>query len=119
VRRDDLTTFHADGTHGSAVAGLTDCWTQHRVNTPKPVWNPDVPQTIDFFATWQKMPDNQVYDNAFKVQWELFIRHLFDGGPFRWNLLEGAKGVQLAELGLASWRERRVMDVPPLTERTP
>jgi len=114
VRRDDLATFHVDGTLGSAVAGLTDCWTQARVNTPKPVWNPDVPQTIDFLGTWQKLPNNVSYDNAFKVEWELFIRHLYDGGPFRWGLLEGAKGVQLAELGLRSWAERRWQDVAPL-----
>jgi len=111
VRRDDLVTFHVDGTMGSAVAGLTDCWTQARVNTPKPVWNPDVPQTIDFFDTWQKVPNNRVYENAFKVEWELFIRHLFDNTPFQWNLFEGAKGVQLAELGLQSWAERRWVDV--------
>ena len=114
VRRDDLATFHVDGTLGSAVAGLTDCWTQARVNTPKPVWNPDVPQTIDFPGTWQKLPNNMAYDNAFKVEWELFIRHLHDGSPFRWGLLEGAKGVQLAELGLRSWAERRWQDVAPL-----
>jgi predicted dehydrogenase len=114
VRRDDLATFHVDGTLGSAVAGLTDCWTQARVNTPKPVWNPDVPQTIDFFDTWQKVPDNRAYDNAFKIEWELFIRHVFDGGEFRWGLLEGAKGVQLAELGHKSWAERRWIDVPAL-----
>ena len=116
VRRDDLATFHVDGTLGSAVAGLTDCWIQPRVNTPKPVWNPDVPQTIDFFGTWQKMPNNQSYDNAFKVEWELFVRHLFEGTPFRWDLREGAKGVQLAELGLQSWRERRWIDVPALPD---
>jgi predicted dehydrogenase len=116
VRRDDLATFHVDGTLGSAVAGLTDCWTQPRVNTPKPVWNPDVPQTIDFFATWQKMTDNRVYDNAFKAEWELFIRHLFEATPFPWNLREGAKGVQLAEAGLKSWAERRWVDLPPLPE---
>jgi predicted dehydrogenase len=114
VRRDDLATFHVDGTLGSAVAGLTDCWTQARVNTPKPVWNPDVPQAIDFFDTWQKVPANQTYGNAFKVEWELFIRHLFEDAPFRWNLLEGAKGVQLAELGHKSWAERRWIDVPAL-----
>ncbi|MBK7079906.1 MAG: Gfo/Idh/MocA family oxidoreductase [Betaproteobacteria bacterium] len=114
VRRDDLVTFHVDGTLGSAVAGLTDCWTQQRVNTPKPVWNPDLPQTIDFFDTWQKLPDNRSYDNAFKAQWELFIRHLFDDAPFPWDLQEGAKGVQLAELGLQSWAERRWVDVPAL-----
>jgi predicted dehydrogenase len=114
VRRDDLATFHVDGTLGSAVAGLTDCWIQPRAATPKPVWNPDVPQTIDFLSTWQKMPANRVYDNAFKVEWELFLRHVVEGGPFRWNLLEGAKGVQLAELGLRSWAERRWVDVPAL-----
>ncbi|BBK35449.1 oxidoreductase [Allostella sp. ATCC 35155] len=114
VRRDDLVTFHVDGTLGSAVAGLTRCFTQSRVNTPKPVWNPDVPQAIQFFETWQEVPENQVYDNAFKVEWELFIRHLFDGGPFPWNLKAGAKGVQLAMLGLQSWRERRWIDIPAL-----
>jgi predicted dehydrogenase len=114
VRRDDLATFHVDGTLGSAVAGLTECFIQPRAATPKPVWNPDVPQTIDFFATWQKMPNNRVYDNAFKVEWELFLRHVVEGGSFRWNLLEGAKGVQLAELGMKSWSGRRVLDVPAL-----
>ncbi|MBP1621494.1 MAG: oxidoreductase [Acidobacteria bacterium] len=114
VRRDDLATFHVDGTLGSAVAGLTDCWTQPRASTPKPVWNPDLPQAIDFFGTWQKMPNNRAYDNAFKAQWELFIRHLYGDGPFPWDLGEGAKGVQLAELGHQSWRERRWVDVPPL-----
>ena len=114
VRRDDLVTFHVDGTLGSAVAGLTDCVIQPRTATPKPVWNPDVPKTIDFFRTWQPVPSNVAYDNAFKVEWELFLRHVVAGGPFRWNLLEGAKGVQLAELGLQSWRERRWVDVPGL-----
>jgi predicted dehydrogenase len=114
VPRDDLVTFQVDGTLGSAVAGLTDCHVQPRAATPKPVWNPDVPKTIDFYDTWQKMPSNRVYDNAFKAEWELFLRHVVDGGPFRWNLLEGAKGVQLAELGMRSWAERRMLDVPPL-----
>ena len=115
VRRDDLVTFHVDGTLGSAVAGLTDCRIQPRVATPKPVWNPDVPQTIDFYDTWQLVPESRAYDNAFKVEWELFLRHVVDGGPFAWNLLEGAKGVQLAELGLQSWRERRFVDIPALS----
>jgi predicted dehydrogenase len=114
VRRDDLVTFHVDGTLGSAVAGLTECRIQPRAATPRPVWNPDVPQSIDFLDTWQRVPSNRAYDNAFKVEWELFLRHVVDGGPFQWNLLEGAKGVQLAELGLQSWRERRFVDVPAL-----
>ncbi|WP_181705136.1 Gfo/Idh/MocA family protein [Chthonobacter rhizosphaerae] len=114
VRRDDLVTFQVDGTHGSAVAGLTKCWTQHRVNTPKPVWNPDQPQTIDFFKTWDEVPDNWPADNGFKVQWEMFLRHVAEDAPWRFDLMEGVKGVQLAELGLKSWRERRWLDVPAL-----
>ncbi|MGY5809544.1 Gfo/Idh/MocA family protein [Rhizobium sp. LEGMi198b] len=114
VRRDDLVTFQVDGTHGSAVAGLTRCWTQHRVNTPKPVWNPDQPQTIDFHDTWDEVPDNQVYDNGFKIQWEMFLRHVLEDAPWRYTLTEGAEGVQLASLGLKSWAERRWLDVEPL-----
>ncbi|MBM3568652.1 MAG: Gfo/Idh/MocA family oxidoreductase [Alphaproteobacteria bacterium] len=114
VRRDDLLTLQVDGTHGSAVAGLRRCWTQGRVNTPKPVWNPDIPQPIDFFAGWQEVPDAVAYDNAFKAEWELFIRHLYEGGAFPWDLGAGAKGVQLAEAGLKSWKQRRWIDLPAL-----
>ena len=114
VRRDDLVTFHVDGTHGSAVAGLTDCRSQARVNTPKPVWNPDVKQTIPFFEQWQEVPDTQVYDNGFKIQWEQFIRHVAEDAPYRFTLAEGAKGVQLVEAALKSWKERRWVDVPAL-----
>ena len=114
VRRDDLLTLQVDGTHGSAVAGLRRCFTQARVNTPKPVWNPDIAQPIDFYSGWQEVPDNLTSDNAFKVQWELFLRHVAGEGDFRWGLLEGAKGVQLAELGLKSWSSRKWLDVPAL-----
>ncbi|WP_439576795.1 Gfo/Idh/MocA family protein [Elioraea sp.] len=114
VRRDDLVTFHVDGTHGSAVAGLHRCWTQARVNTPKPVWNPDQPQTIDFFRTWDEVPDNTAYPNGFRAQWEMFIRHVMEDAPFPHTLREGAKGVQLAEAGLTSWAERRWIDIPAL-----
>ena len=115
VRRDDLVTFHVDGTHGSAVAGLTDCRSQSRVNTPRPVWNPDLKQPMNFFEQWQDVPDTRVADNGFKVQWEQFIRHVVAGAPFPWDLLEGAKGVQLVECSLQSWRERRWIDVPALS----
>ncbi len=114
VRRDDLVTFQVDGTHGSAVAGLTDCWTQARVNTPRPVWNPDVRQTHNFNDDWAPVPETTTYDNAFKIQWELFLKHVWGEGDFKWNLLEGAKGVQLVELGLQSWAERRWIDLPRL-----
>ena len=115
VKRDDLVTFQVDGTHGSAVAGLTRCFTQHRVNTPRPVWNPDQPQTMNFATQWDEVPDNQPSDNGFKVQWEEFIRHVVEDTPWRFDLMEGVKGVQLAELGLKSWQERRWLDVPDLS----
>jgi predicted dehydrogenase len=114
VNRDDLVTFHVDGTHGSAVAGLQSCKAQSRVNTPRPVWNPDVKQTMTFTDQWQEVPDTQFYDNGFKIQWEHFIRHIVENEPYRWTLPEGAKGVQLVEAALQSWQERRWIDVPPL-----
>ena len=114
VRGDDLVTFHVDGTHGSAVAGLHKCWTQHRVNTPKPVWNPDQPQTMNFFGDWEEVPDNWPAQNGFKAQWEMFLRHVAEDAPWPYGLEAGAKGVQLAELGLKSWAERRWLDVPRL-----
>ncbi len=113
VRRDDLLTLQVDGTKGSAVAGLRACRFQSYEKTPKPVWNPDIPQPIDFYAGWEEVKGED-YDNAFKVEWELFLRHVAGEGAFRWNLLEGAKGVQLAELGLKSWRQRKWLDVPRL-----
>jgi predicted dehydrogenase len=114
VRRDDLLTLHVDGTHGSAVAGLQDVVVQQRMTTPKPVWNPDIKQPINFYEGWQQVPDTQSFDNGFKLQWEAFIRHVVDGEPYKWDLLEGAKGVQLVECALRSWKERRWVDVPEL-----
>jgi predicted dehydrogenase len=114
VYRDELFVLHVDGTEGSAVAGLRECKTQHRANTPRPVWNPDVPNPIPFRENWVDVPNNQEFGNGFRAQWELFLRHVAEDAPFRWSLLEGAKGVQLAELGLRSWQERRWIDVPSL-----
>jgi len=114
VRRDDLVTFQVDGTLGSAVAGLTKCWTQSRDNMPRPIWNPDVPQAMNFFSQWNEVPDTVVYDNGFKIQWEDFIRHVAADTPWHFDLMEGVKGVQLAELGLKSWAERRWLDVPEI-----
>jgi len=106
VRRDDLLTIQVDGTKGSAVAGLRECYIQHYGNTPKPTWNPDIPQPIDFFEGWAKVPEQETHDNAFKIQWELFLKHVVKDEPFPWNLKDGARGVQLAEKGLESWQKR-------------
>ncbi len=114
VRRDDLLTVQVDGVKGSAVAGLRDVRTQSAANTPKPVWNPDIPQSINFFDAWELVPNNTVYDNAFKIQWEEFLRHVVLDTEWKYTLMEGAKGVQLAELGMQSWKEKRWVDVPSL-----
>jgi predicted dehydrogenase len=114
VRRDDLLTLQVDGTKGSAVAGLRECYIQHYENTPRPVWNPDIAQPIDFFDSWEKVPDQGNDENAFKAQWELFLRHIAKNDPFPWDLREGAKGVQLAEKGMESWAKRCWVDIPEL-----
>jgi len=114
VRRDDLLTVQVDGTAGSAVAGLRECWVQSISETPKPVWNPDIPQPIQFFDHWQQVPNATEYDNAFKIQWELFLRHVALDEPWKYTLREGAKGVQLAELGQQSWKNKTWLDVPKL-----
>ena len=114
VRRDELLTIQVDGTKGSAVAGLRHCWIQPHGATPRPTWNPDVDNPLDFFDDWQKVPQQDTFDNAFKRQWELFLLHVVKDGPFPWGLLEGAKGVQLAEKGIESWKKRAWVDVPKL-----
>ncbi len=114
VRKDDLLTIQVDGRDGSAMVGLRNCLVQPKFSTPKPVWNPEEEQKIDFFGGWQEVPDNVAYDNAFKIQWELFLRHVVLNEPFRWTLREGAKGIQLAEVGYKAWTERRWLDIPEI-----
>jgi predicted dehydrogenase len=114
VRRDDLLTLQVDGTKGSAVAGLRDCYVQPSAATPRPVWNPDIESPIKYFDNWMVVPERQPCGNAFKAQWELFLRHLAEDCPFPWDLSEGAKGVQLAEKALESWAERSWVEIPNL-----
>jgi predicted dehydrogenase len=114
VRRDDLLTIQVEGTKGSALAGLRHCWIQPYGETPRPVWNPDIESPLNYFDGWREVEERTTFDNAFKRQWELFLRHVVKGDPFCWGLLEGAKGVQLAEKGLESWRKRAWVEIPEL-----
>ncbi len=114
VYRDELLTMQVDGTEASAIAGLRECRVQHRVNTPRPVWNPDIANPIPFRDSWTDVPDNMEYGNAFKVQWELYLKAVAEGKPFPHDFWDGARGVQLAELALQSWEEKRWMQVPPI-----
>jgi predicted dehydrogenase len=111
VHRDELVEFQVDGTHGSAVAGLRHCVTQHRANTPKPVWNPDVPSAHAFREQWQEVPDNTPIENGFKLQWEQFVRHVVEDAPHPYDFAAGARGVRLAEAGLLSSAEGRRVDL--------
>ncbi len=113
-RRDDLLSMQVDGTKGSAVAGLQECWTQSYGSTPRHIWNPDEPNDLDFYAGWSKVPDHGSYENAFKIQWEDFLKYVVADRPYRFDLLEGVKGVQLAELALESSDKRAWIDVPKL-----
>ena len=115
IKRDDMLTIQVDGTEASAVAGLHRCFIQPLAATPKPIWNVDAARTEDFDAQWQEVPDVDVYRNSYRAGWELFLRHVAEDGPFPSPLLEGAKGVQLAELCYRSDRERRWIDVPRLS----
>jgi predicted dehydrogenase len=114
VRRDDLLTLQVDGTKGSAVVGLRDCWIQDYDSTPKPVWNPDIPNPINFKEGWTKVSEHKEFENAFRAQWELFLKHVVLDTPFPWNLMEGAKGIQLAELGIESWEKKTWINIPDL-----
>ncbi|MFC7374985.1 Gfo/Idh/MocA family protein [Brachybacterium sp. GCM10030268] len=116
VRRDELVEFQVDGTKGSAVVGLHSAHIQPREATPKPVWDPDVKDGHDYFDDWIEVPDNETFDNGFKVQWEDFLRHYIEGRPYPFDLLSGARGVRLAETGLASSAEGRRITLDPLTE---
>lgn len=113
VYRDDLFVLQVDGTEGSAVAGLTTCRVQLRGETPRFVWNPDEGSGIAHGESWREVAAGPV-PNAFRAQWEAFIGHVVAGGPFPWDLLEAAKGVQFADAAHESWRERRWIDVPEL-----
>ncbi len=115
VHRRELVEFQVDGTLGSAVVGLFDCRIQPRNATPKPVWNPDLPETHDYYADWLPVPDTEVLENGFKVQWEQFIRHVVDDAPYQFDLLAGARGVRLSEEGLRSSAEGRRIDLPAVT----
>lgn len=115
VNRDELVEFQVDGTHGSAVVGLFGCKIQPRNATPKPVWNPDLADAHDYAADWIESPANEVFENGFKTQWEEFLRHVLEDAPNRFDFLAGARGVQLAELGLRSSREGRRIELPEVT----
>ncbi|WP_322920177.1 Gfo/Idh/MocA family protein [Nocardioides renjunii] len=107
VERKELVEFQVDGTHGSAVAGLFNCRIQPRESTPMPVWNPDLPTTEDFRGQWREIPDNQVFRNGFRAQWEQFLLDVHAGRPHAYDFSAGVRGLELVDAGLTSSAEGR------------
>ncbi|MCX6142708.1 MAG: Gfo/Idh/MocA family oxidoreductase [Ignavibacteriales bacterium] len=114
VRRDDLLTLQVDGTNGTAIAGLQKCFFQGAGATPTCVWDPDSENPANYFEGWQEVQPNQKFENAFRIEWEFFLKHVIDNEPFPWTFVEGAKGIQLADLALKSWAERKWVDLSDL-----
>lgn len=115
VKRDDLLQIQVDGAKGSAVCGLHRCFVQPLAATPRPFFDPERPQTTVFDEQWLEMPDVEPLKNSYREGWELFLRHVVEDMSFPSPLIECAKGVQLAEACHQSDRERRWIDLPPLT----
>ena len=115
VDRDELFELQVDGTEGSAVAGLRECQIQPAANTPMPVWNPDIPSPIDYRAAWQRVPDRgEPRQRASRSSGRCSCATSRSTSRSPGISSRRAKGVQLAELGLQSWEERRFVEVPEL-----
>ncbi len=114
VFRDELVEFQIDGIDGSAVAGLRTCAVQARADTPTPVWNPDLPDPIDHLAQWRPLPVAEI-ENGFKAQWQEYLGDVASGRQHRFDLLSGARGVQLATLALRSSAEGCRLPVPEIS----
>jgi predicted dehydrogenase len=70
---------------------------------------------MNFDEQWQEVPDVLPFENGYRAGWELFLRHVAEDAPFSAPLLEGAKSVQLAEACYQSDRERRWVELEPLS----
>lgn len=115
VHRDELLMLHVDGDLGSAVAGLRECEVQMRDATPRATWDPDTPDSNHYIEDWKKVPNTEKFENAFKIQWEMFLRHVLEDAPFPYDFLQAARGIQVVEAAQRSWKERKWQEIPQLT----
>lgn len=115
VDRAELVEFQVDGIDGSAVAGLFDCRIQPRTATPRPVWNPDLRETVDYRSLWLDVPDNEAFDNGFRAQWEDFITDVDAGRQHPYDFMAGVRGLRLVEASLESSRDGRRVELEPVS----
>jgi predicted dehydrogenase len=114
ARREFPIQVQIDGSLASAVAGPFGCWTQRLAEAPGGAISAALPQGGSFFDGWTAAPVNATAVNSYRAGWELFLRHVAEDGPFPYSLLQGAKGVQLAQAAYLSKAERRWVNLPPL-----
>jgi predicted dehydrogenase len=113
ARREFPIQVQVDGTEGSAVAGPFGCWQQGMAETPGGPISAALPQA-SLLDGWTATPVEAAAVNSYRAGWEVFLRHVAEDGPMPYSLLEGAKGVQLAEAAYRSAREGRWVELPPL-----
>ncbi|QYK42234.1 MAG: Gfo/Idh/MocA family oxidoreductase [Paracoccaceae bacterium] len=114
VRLDDTLQIQVDGSAGSAVVGVHDCWIQPAAATPLTTWHIEdrTRHSTDLRDHWQRLPDVEPVRNGYRAGWEMFLRHVAEGAPFSATLAEGAKALQLIDACYLSARERRWIDLP-------
>ena len=114
VDRDELFELQVDGTDGSAVAGLRECRIQPAVATPARSGTRTCPDPIDHRAAWRRCPRSTARERLQACSGSTSCATSCSTSRSRGTSSRAARGVQLAELGEQSWRERRWVDVPEL-----
>jgi predicted dehydrogenase len=101
-RKRGLLEIRVQGTLGAAEAYLDRCYFISNDRTPAISWDPDAASREDFLEGWERYEEALVPENAFRHQWELFLRHIVTGSANPASLLDGAQGVETATRTLAS-----------------
>ena len=114
IRRDDMLVITAEGTQGSAVCTLHQCWVQMLANTPKPLFPVSAPQSMDFRSQWAEVPEMQPFKNSYRMAWEAYLRHIAEDAPNGASLLQAARGLQLIEACHESHAKRAWVALPAL-----
>ena len=112
IRRDDLVCLYVDGTKGSAIGGLRDCWFQGSDETPI-IKGFDISHEAnkgktfnDYSKAWKVIENNNPFVNPYRIGWENFLSHVIADQPLLSDLKEGIKDIQFAECCIKSSKEK-------------